>query len=142
MKSNLIAKASATIDASVAKVWNALVNPEAVKQYMFGTDVASDWRQGSPITWKGEWKGKAYQDKGVISRIERERLLEYTHFSPLSGLPDQPENYHRVTIELTDKGSQTLISLAQDNNPTEEGRKHSEKNWGIMLAALKTFVEK
>jgi len=55
MKNNLIAKTSATIDASVAKVWDALVNPEAIKQYMFGTNVATDWQEGSSITWKGEW---------------------------------------------------------------------------------------
>jgi uncharacterized protein YndB with AHSA1/START domain len=89
MKNNLIAKASATIDAPVAKVWDALVNPEAIKQYMFGTNVATDWQEGSPITWKGEWQGKAYEDKGVIRQVKPERILQYSHFSPLSGLPDQ-----------------------------------------------------
>ena len=142
MKNNLIAKASVTIDAPIAKVWDALVNPEAIKEYMFGTDVASDWHEGSPITWKGEWQGKAYEDKGVIRQLQPERLLQYAHFSPLSGLPDHPENYHTVTIELTDKGNQTVVSLAQDNNSTEEAREHSEKNWGMMLAGLKTFLEK
>ncbi len=142
MKNDLIAKASATIDASVAKVWDALVNPQAIKEYMFGTDVASDWREGSPITWKGEWKGKAYEDKGVILHCDPKRLLQYTHFSPFSGLPDQPENYHTVTIKLTSKETQTLVSLAQDNNPTEEAREHSQKNWDMMLAGLKKFLEK
>ncbi len=142
MKNDLIAKASATINAPVAKVWDALVNPKAIKEYMFGADVASDWREGSPITWKGEWQGKAYEDKGVIRRFEPQRLLQYTHFSPLSGLPDRPKNYHTVTIELTDKGTETVVSLAQDNNSTEEAREHSEKNWATMLAGLKKFLEK
>jgi uncharacterized protein YndB with AHSA1/START domain len=47
-----------------------------------------------------------------------------------------------VTIELTDKGTHTLVSLSQDNNPTDEAREHAERNWGMMLAGLKTFVEK
>lgn len=141
MKHDLVAKASVTINAPNAKVWDALVNPEAIKEYMFGTDVSSDWHEGSPITWKGEWQGKAYEDKGVIRQLEAERLLQYTHFSPLSGLLDQPENYHTVTIELANKGTKTLVSLAQDNNATEEARTHSEKNWGMMLAGLKTFLE-
>jgi len=77
----------------------------------------------------------------VIRRVKPERILQYSHFSPLSGLPDQPESYHTVTIELLRKGTQTLVTLAQDNNATEEEREHSERNWGMMLSALKKFLE-
>jgi hypothetical protein len=31
-----------------------MTNPEIIKQYMFGTNVISDWKEGSPIVWKGE----------------------------------------------------------------------------------------
>jgi uncharacterized protein YndB with AHSA1/START domain len=140
-KTDLLATASITIDAPVATVWNALIDPETIKRYMFGSTVTSDWRQGSPITWKGEWQGKSYEDKGVIRRIEPHRVLEYTHFSPLAGLPDVPENYHTVRIELSSAGSGTRVSLTQDNNPTEEAREHSEKNWRMMLDGLKKVVE-
>jgi len=139
---DLIARASLTVDAPRAKVWDALVNPKAIKQYMFGATVVSDWREGSPIVWKGEWQGKAYEDKGTILEVEPGRTLRYSHFSPLSGLPDEPGNYHAVTIELSDEGNQTRVALAQDNNPTDEARVHSEKNWGMMLAALKKFLER
>ena len=141
MDKNLIARASVTINAPSEKVWDALVNPEAIKQYMFGTNVVADWREGSPITWQGEWQGRAYEDKGVILQFKPGRTLQYSHFSPLSGLPDKPESYHTVTIELSGEGNQTRLSLAQDNNPTEQARDHSEKNWGIMLTALKKFLE-
>lgn len=139
---DLIAKTSVVIDAPKADVWKALVTPAAIKQYMFGTDARSDFKEGSPITWTGEWQGKPYQDKGVIERAEPERVLQYTHFSPLAGQPDRPENYHTVTIELADSGSQTRVTLTQDNNPTEEARAHSEKNWTMMLSGLKKFVER
>ena len=141
MEKNLIAKASVFINATGAKVWNALVNPDAIKQYMFGTNVVTDWREGSAITWKGEWEGKPYEDKGVILKFKPERTLQYSHFSPLSGLPDKPEDYHTVTIELAGEGNQTRVSLTQDNNPTEQAREHSEKNWEMMLTGLKKFVE-
>jgi len=141
MDANLVAKASVTINAARAKVWDALVDPEAIKQYMFGTNMVTDWREGSSIVWKGEWEGKAYEDKGVILQFKPERTLQYSHFSPLAGLPDNPENYHNVTIELSDEGDQTRVSLAQDNNPTEEAREHSQKNWNMMLTGLKKFVE-
>lgn len=45
--SNLIAQASTTLSAPVATVWEALTNPVQIKQYMLGTDVVSDWREGS-----------------------------------------------------------------------------------------------
>jgi len=137
-----IARASLTVDAPRAKVWDALVNPKAIKQYMFGAAVVSDWREGSPIVWKGEWQGKPYEDKGTLLEVEPGRTLRYSHFSPLSGLPDEPGNYHTVTIELSGEGNQTRVALAQDNNPTDEARVHSEKNWGMMLAALKKFLER
>jgi uncharacterized protein YndB with AHSA1/START domain len=141
MNKNLIAVASIDINASNAEVWKALVDPEAIKQYMFGTNVVSDWKKGSPIVWRGEWQGKSYEDKGVILRFSPNHTLQYSHFSPLSGLPDKPENYHTVTVELSDAGMQTHVTLSQDKNATEDERKHSEENWEMMLVALKKFVE-
>ena len=49
MDRKLVAKASVTVNAPKARVWDALVNPETIKEYMFGTTVVSDWREGSPI---------------------------------------------------------------------------------------------
>ncbi len=140
MDKNLIARASINIVAPGEKVWNALVDPEVIQQYMFGTRVISDWRKGSPIVWRGEWQGKSYEDKGVILQLEAGRSIQYSHFSPLSGLPDQPENYHTVTIELSVEGNQTQVVLTQDKNATEEERAHSEQNWGMMLTALKKLL--
>jgi uncharacterized protein YndB with AHSA1/START domain len=141
MAKDLIAKAATTINAPGTRVWDALVDPVAIKQYMFGTNVVSDWRENSPIVWQGEWQGKPYEDKGVILQFKPGQMLQYSHFSPLSGIPDKPENYHTVTVELSADGNQTRVSLAQDHNATEEERAHSEENWGMMLAALKKFVE-
>jgi uncharacterized protein YndB with AHSA1/START domain len=139
--SDHIAKASTTIDAPAAKVWDALVTPASIKEYMFGTNVSSDWKEGGAITWKGEWQGKAYEDKGVIQKFDAPRVLRYTHFSPLAGLPDTPENYHTVTVELSDRGGATEVALSQDNNATEEEKEHSEENWRMMMDGLKKFVE-
>jgi len=142
MKSTFIAKAQIIIGVPVANVWDALVNPEMIKQYMFGTNAVSDWKEGSPIVWRGEWEGKPYEDKGVILKLKPERLLQYSHFSPLAGQSDVAEHYHTVTIELSPKGTGTMLMLSQDNNSTEEEREHSEKNWGMMLTGLKKFLEK
>jgi uncharacterized protein YndB with AHSA1/START domain len=137
----LVAKTSITINTPVARVWEALVNPDVIRQYMFGTNVESEWTKGSPITWKGVWEGKEYEDHGAILDLIPENLIRYSHFSPLSGLPDVSENYHTVTIHLSPNDDQTLLSLSQDYNPTDEAREHSEKNWRMMLDSLKKLVE-
>ena len=141
MDQDRVAKAAITIQVPREAVWDALVNPEIIQQYMFGARVASDWKIGSPITWSGMWQGRPYEDKGIILQLEPGRKIQYTHFSPLSGLPDVPENYHTVTVELSGTGEQTYVSLAQDHNATEQEQQESEKNWGMMLAALKSTVE-
>lgn len=145
MSDKLIAKAESTIYAPIARVWDALVTPADIKQYMFGTDAISEWREGSHIIWKGEWQGKPYEDKGVIHKMRPGRMLQYSHFSPLSGEADEPENYHTITIDLSGdisfRGPYTHVVLTQDKNATEEDRKHSEENWGTMLSNLKKYLE-
>ena len=128
MNKGLIAKASITINARIDEVWDAFINPDKIKKYMFGTNAVSDWKEGSPIVWKGEWMGKKYEDRGVILKLEPGHMIQYSHFSPLTGQPDLPENYHIVTIELSGKGKLTHVSLQQDNNATDEIREHPEKN--------------
>jgi uncharacterized protein YndB with AHSA1/START domain len=138
---DLTASATILIEAPRAEVWKALVSPEAIKQYMFGADVRTDWKEGSPITWSGEWKGKKFEDKGKILQVKPERRLQYSHFSPLAGQPDTPEHYHTVTIELAEVAGKTKVTLIQDNNSTESARQESEQNWNGMLQGLKKFVE-
>ena len=138
---NYIAKAETTIYASADKVWNALTNPEIIKQYMFGATVISDWKEGSKIVWKGEWQGRTFEDKGKILRFEPKIQLQYSHFTPGTGLDDVPENYHIVTIDLEEKDNLTHIRLTQDNNADEKTKDYSEKNWKTMLDALKTLLE-
>jgi uncharacterized protein YndB with AHSA1/START domain len=141
MATNLLAKSSITIDAPAKAVWNALVDPQAITQYMFGAQVITDWKPGSPIVWKGEWQGKRFEDKGEILEVEPEELLEYSHYSPLSGAPDLPENRHTVTFYLTSDGEHTRVDLNQDKNASEKERAHSQSNWDTVLAGLKEYVE-
>ena len=141
MNDKYIAKATTTINVPVTKVWQALVNPEIIKQYLFNTEVISDWKVGSPIIYKGEWEGKAFEDKGEILEIEPEKILKSTHWSPLSGVPDSPENYHTVAYTLSTRGDSTEVTITQDNNATEQEKAHSKKNWETVLAGMKKLLE-
>jgi uncharacterized protein YndB with AHSA1/START domain len=136
-----VATAETEIDASPEQVWSALTDPDQIRKYMFGSQVETDWQRGSAIVWKGEYEGKKYEDKGEILEIEPERRLKMTHFSPLSGQEDVPENYHTVVYELEGDGEKTRVSLSQDNNASEEEAEHSQANWEKMLSGLKQVVE-
>ncbi len=141
MSTGTIAKASTTINAPVSKVWDALTKPELIKQYLFGTEVSTDWKVGSPITYKGTWQGKDYEDKGKILEIDPGKRLVSTFWSSLSGVPDTPENYNTVRYELAPAGNATRLTVTQDNNPTPEEASHAEQNWQTVLDGLKKLVE-
>lgn len=136
-----VAVAEAEIDAPPSKVWRALTDPDEIQKYMFGSRVETDWKPGSRITWKGEYDGKKYEDKGEILEVVHERRLKVTHFSPLSGQDDAPENYHTLLYELNEADGKTQVSLSQDNNATEDAAEHARANWEKMLATLKETVE-
>lgn len=93
--------ASTTIEVLSAIVWDPLTDPETIKQWFFGSEVETDWEVGSPIYFRSEWEDGSYENKGEIQRFDPERVLEYSHWSPLSGKPDVPENYHTVTWGLS-----------------------------------------
>lgn len=135
-----LAVAETDIAATPARVWEVLTDAEQLKALWFGAEVETDWQVGSPITWSGEYEGKAYQDKGEILEVEPERLLKLTHYSPLTGQPDVPENYHTLTYELTG-ADETHLKLTQDNNGSEEEAKHSQGMWESLVAKVKEAAE-
>jgi uncharacterized protein YndB with AHSA1/START domain len=136
-----LAVAEAEIGAAPARVWEVLTDPGRLKELWFGAEVETDWKQGSPITWSGEWEGKSYQDKGEILAIDPERLLRLTHYSPLGGQPDVPENYHTLTYTLDGDGTTTRLKLTQDNNASEDEARHSQGMWEMLVAKVKEAAE-
>lgn len=141
MQKTFTATAAMTIHAPVTKVWEALVTPELIKKYLFGTEVITDWKVGSPITYKGVWEGKAYEDKGKVLHVEPNKLLISTFWSSLSGIKDLPENYKTVRYDLAAEGKETLLTITQDNNNTQDEASNSEQNWKAVLAEMKNLIE-
>lgn len=139
-----VAHAKVTVDATPQQAWKALTDPDMIRRWMVGTEVSTDWQVGSPITWRGELAGRPYEDKGEVREADEPRRLSMTHYSPLMGQQDRPENYHTVsyTLEGKDDGGPTTVTLEQDGNDTEEQAGKFSENWQGMLDAFKKAVEK
>ena len=142
MKSIITGTAAISIDAPVAKVWEALITPSIIKQYFFNTNAISEWKVGSPLVFKGEWEGKKYEDKGKILDMTPNRLFRYTYWGSMSGIEDKPENYAVITYELTERPNGTHLLVRQENIPDEKMKAHSEQNWNKVLTNLKQLLEK
>lgn len=141
MENKLTAEVSISINADASKVWEALTTPELIKKYLMGTNVTSEWKEGSSITYHGEYGGKAYRDKGVIKKIEKEKILQSTYWSSMGGKEDKPENYNLVTYKLSHKDGKTVVTLTQDNINSENEKKHVSENWKMVLQKLKEVAE-
>ena len=142
MNTTRTAQATVTINAPASRVWEALMDPELIKQYLFGAEIVSDWKEGSPILYKGIYEGKAYEDKGRVLKAEPEKLLLITHWSPLSGTPDRPENYHQVSYELTAENGSTQLTITQDNNASREEQEQNTNFWKMVLDGMKKLLER
>ncbi|MEP7036439.1 MAG: SRPBCC domain-containing protein [Actinomycetota bacterium] len=137
-----LAVGAVEVQATPDLVWQVLVDPDSVREYMFGSEVVTSWLPGSPILFRGEWEGKPYEDKGVIVKVDEPALLQYTHYSPLSGTPDVPESYHTLTFTLEEIPAGTRLTLTQDNNDTVESAEHSAGMWRQLLESVRTIAER
>ncbi len=139
------------INATAAKVWDALTNPEQTKKYMFGCETVSDWKVGSPLLWRMFHEGnEVIAVKGSIVDIKPEKLLAYTVIDPNNpAIPDVPKNYLTVTYELTAENGQTVLNVTQgDYNIVADGEKrykeayNNGQGWMPILVEIKKLVEK
>lgn len=132
---------SRVIPAKVDEVWETLTSKAGIKAYMMGADVETDWKVGSPITMKGEFNGKPYEDKGEVRSFEPEKKLAYTHVSSAA-----PDSEHLVTFELAPKGDATEVTVTQANadgraaDADGEQKAQYEKTWAAMLESLQKAV--
>ncbi|GHH67593.1 SRPBCC family protein [Promicromonospora soli] len=143
MTETYVATATITIDAAPSHVWSVLTDRDAIKEFMFGTEVSTDWIVGGPIIWRGMWEGREYQDRGTILELEPGQRFVHTHFSGLSGQDDKPENYHTLTWTLDEsEAGKTQLTLSQDNNATPEEAEHSKAMWESLVKSVKEIAER
>ncbi|MDZ4756795.1 MAG: SRPBCC domain-containing protein [Bacteroidota bacterium] len=164
----LIITNTITINAPAAIVWDALVNPEQTKKYMFGCETVSDWQVGSSLIWRMDYEGKEFiAVKGNIVKIEPDIFLAYTVIDPNNpNIEDIPENYLTVTYSLHSDlptlqsgtqakvsnlhtpNDQTILTVTQgDYNTVADGEKRYKdsynggEGWNPILLKIKEVLE-
>lgn len=141
MNNKYTSTSSVMIKAPLNKVWEALINPELVKQYFFGTNLVTTWQVGSPILFRGQWEGNTYEDKGVVLSFIPMKSLSYSYWSSFSGISDTPELYQIMKFSVEEVTEGVNVTLIQSNVNTQESAEQSGENWKMVLDSLKKLVE-
>ncbi len=135
---------SIAILAPSEDVWRVLTDPALMTQWMaepeMRLEIDTNWQVGSPIVMRGRHHVR-FEDRGIIRRFEPYSLLEYTHLSSVSRLPDLPENYTTLAFHLAPAGDYTVLTLRISNFPTEAIFKHFDFYWRTTMLVLKRHIE-
>ena len=125
-----VARADIDVDASPQQVWRTIT--AHASEVSLGATVESDWRPGSPISWKGEWEGKEFEDTGEILEAVVPYRLVLTHSTAR----------HVITYELSGNRDGTRVELSQDGNASDRAASESAANWRKHLEAVKERAER
>ncbi|MNY11502.1 hypothetical protein D3C86_1445340 [compost metagenome] len=106
-------------------------------------DILTDWKVGGPITMlvQADSYKDYFENKGTVLQFEPEHLLQYSHLSSLSRLPDQIENYTIITFRLIPGNGKTSLDLTLSNFPTEIIYQHLAFYWNVTLELIKKLIE-
>jgi uncharacterized protein YndB with AHSA1/START domain len=131
------------INAPIAQVWDTLTAPELMKKWMSETEIQilTDWKVGSPILIRGRLHGIKFENKGTVLQFEPQKILQYSHLSSISRLPDQPESYSIFEFQVASLGNLTTLTFTVSNFPTEIIYKHLGFYWNVTLEILKKMIE-
>lgn len=134
-----------TINAAPSSVWEALINPARIRQWMaepeMEFEMITNWKVGTPIIIRG-YHHTPFENKGIVLQFETNKVLTYNYLSSLSRLPDKPENYTTVEFQLSAPDNQTSLTVTLSNFPTEAIFKHVDFYWKTTIQIMKTVIER
>jgi uncharacterized protein YndB with AHSA1/START domain len=134
------------INASAAKVWDALTKPECTDLWTgeFSPEfrLESDWQLGHRVEWKDS-KGKVCVE-GEVTALKPGKMLRYTVADTRAPRVLMKEG-DGITYELAeDDGRTTLRILQGDFSGMEHGEKYcrmTAETWDRVLPKVKAIAE-
>jgi uncharacterized protein YndB with AHSA1/START domain len=121
------------------RLWDALIDPEFVKQYFFGVTFDTDWKVGSP--WRMVHSDGQVTDAGEIVALDPPSKLELTWRSEMR--PDMTaEGYGRCRMEVEASGDAAKLTVTHwmelENSKTIAA---VSGGWPQIISNLKSLLE-
>jgi uncharacterized protein YndB with AHSA1/START domain len=129
------------LNAPVDKVWNALTQPEFVKQWQYGSDLITDWKVGNEIRFRNEWEGQVFEQWGSVLEVVPNQKIKYSLFFPRPGLEDKPENYFIMSYVLSADNQKTKLEIIQEDNRPGAVQEEPQGEENPILQGLKAIIE-
>ena len=125
------------IASTPEKVFKALTSTEATARFWFGTAVTSDWKIGSPVTFR---RNGELVVSGKVLECDPPRRLSYTFHSQHDGLyTEQPS---RVVLEIEEQQGQVKLTMTHDDFPPDSKVfPRISEGWPLVLSSLKSYLE-
>lgn len=127
------------IRTTPAKLWEALTDPQFVRQYWFGVTVESAWKKGAP--WKLVYPDGRASDSGEILESDPPRRLVIRWQNQWN--PEfNAEGPSRCTIELEPTDKTVKLSITHEiERPESRLIAAVSVGWPLVLSNLKTLLE-
>jgi uncharacterized protein YndB with AHSA1/START domain len=134
---------SIKVQASVATVWDVLLNPAYTRQWgnAFGEGVyvETDWTKGSEVLWKD--KEGEVGAKGVVAVNEPHSLLKVSFYDEVDSTPPAPTGEYAESYALTEKDGISMLSVEAGPLAVKHIKIHSPL-WEQALEKIKALAEK
>ncbi len=125
------------INAPVGSIFDALTNPAKIPAYFPVTSVVSDGCIGGTF----QLNGNNFTDHGTITEFTANHVFAYRYWSTNHGTENSPENHMIIRYMLRESGSSTTVSVRHENLLSQERFELMSGVWGLLLSALKRYVE-
>jgi len=140
------------IRSTQERLWEALYKPEHTSRY-WGVEFASDWAEGSPITWS--YVGVTIEDpESVVIAFEPPHHLSYKwhmttpELARAVGMSEEMrrrlDSELRSTADFRLEPSKDMIKLTLRQSGFGSGRAKLEsltESWPRIMSQLKTYLE-
>ncbi|TPG36365.1 SRPBCC family protein [Flavobacterium pectinovorum] len=129
------------LNAPIEKVWNALTQPELVKQWQYGSDLITDWKVDNEIRFRNEWEGQVFEQWGTVLEIIQNQKIKYSLFFPRPELEDKPENYFIMSYILFEENQKVKLEIIQEDNRPDAVQEEPQGDENPILQGLKALIE-
>lgn len=121
------------------KLWQALIDPDFVKQYFFGVRFDTDWKPGSP--WRMVHPDGDVTDAGEVIEMSPPRRLELSWRHEMDP-ESKAEGYGRCRMEVEPAGEAAKLTVTHWSE-VENSRmiRAISGGWPQIISNLKSLLE-